>query len=307
MFPGTHSDQPVSKETKSWLAQTLGQEIGAITQLKGATSSAVYKIEAKNGERAVLRQFTNRDWLQNEPDLATHEAAALRHIERLENSRLYPRCLGVDETGAETGLPSVLMSLVEGDVDIGPSNLNEWIEQQALFLAKFHDACHTDFSWRYRPWYNTDLMSTLTFSWSAVPSNWQRLVERLSQPEPAYTPVFLHRDYHPTNILWSNNTISGLIDWVNACVGPAMIDVGHCRLNLTSLFGLEAAELFLQTYLEQRPHEPYDPFWDMACFSFEDDGPPGVYGGWADFGKTDLTPALIHARLDQYMAHIIEK
>ena len=273
MFPESQSGRPVSEKTAAWLTRALKQEIAEIAVLKGATSSAVYRIRYAHGEQAVLRQFTNRDWLQNEPDLAAHEAAALRHIATIktETDTHYPHCLAADEDGSETGLPSVLMSLVEGDVNLHPTDLNAWIKQQAIFLANFHNACNTDFGWHYRPWYKVEVMSQLSFGWSSKPANWQRMVDRLAQPEPTYVPVFLHRDYHPTNVLWKNGTISGVIDWVNACVGPAMIDVGHCRLNLASLFGFDAADLFLQTYLNHRAHdEIYDPFWDMACFSFED-------------------------------------
>jgi hypothetical protein len=30
------------------------------------------------------------------------------------------------------------------------------------------------------------------------------------------------------NVLWEENGISGIADWINACMGPIGIDVAHC-------------------------------------------------------------------------------
>lgn len=45
------------------------------------------------------------------------------------------------------------------------------------------------------------------------------------EPRPQVKPCFIHRDYHPTNILWVDDKVSGVVDWVNACRGPAGIDI----------------------------------------------------------------------------------
>ena len=34
-------------------------------------------------------------------------------------------------------------------------------------------------------------------------------------------PHLLHRDFHPLNVLWGAADVSGVVDWVNACVGHA--------------------------------------------------------------------------------------
>ena len=56
--------------------------------------------------------------------------------------------------------------------------------------------------------------------------------------------MFTHGDYQHFNVLWSRGRLSALVDWSSACVAPADLDVGHCRLNLAVLFSPEVAEDF---------------------------------------------------------------
>ena len=49
--------------------------------------------------------------------------------------------------------------------------------------------------------------------------------------------MFLHRDFHPGNLLWTDERITGVVDWVSACAGPPEEDIGHCRANLAIRHG----------------------------------------------------------------------
>ena len=72
--------------------------------------------------------------------------------------------------------------------------------------------------------------------------------------------MFLHRDFHPGNVLWTGAAVTGLVDWASAAIGPAAADVGHCRWNLARKLGLPAADRFLA--LTGVAHHPY---WDVAA------------------------------------------
>lgn len=101
--------------------------------------------------------------------------------------------------------------------------------------------------------------------------------------------------------------MSGVVDWPNACLGPAGIDVGHCRVNLALLYGVEVADLFLATYEKHAGSSfIYDSYWDIvSAFDFVGDGPPTVYGGWAAFGVTGLTDVMMEERMDAFVASLV--
>ena len=80
---------------------------------------------------------------------------------------------------------------------------------------------------------------------------------------PAYRPTFVHRDFHPGNVLWRRGRLSGVVDWANACRGPAGCDLAHCRANLMELSGRESADRFLAAY-KSLTGEDYHPYWEVA-------------------------------------------
>ncbi|MEM7798642.1 MAG: aminoglycoside phosphotransferase family protein [Chloroflexota bacterium] len=299
-------DSLLTTETTRWIESKIGTPIRSVSQLKGATSSTLYKIIGIDDRPIVLRLLTNADWLASEPDLARHEAAALDHVNLHSNaSQTYPRCIAYDESGSDAGLAAVLMSFVDGDVVLPQTADAEWVAQLASTLTAIHQLPVDGFEWRYRHWFKLDQLKQFSFSWSSIPHIWQQGVSFLDRPDPTFTPRFLHRDYHPVNLLWQDKEVSGVVDWVNACVGPPLVDVGHCRVNLTSLYGLEMANLFLEKYLEMNPTVDYTPFWDLTCMlSFGVDEPPSVYSGWLDFGFSGLTPKIIASRMDSFIASL---
>ena len=76
-------------------------------------------------------------------------------------------------------------------------------------------------------------------------------------------------------MLWSRERLTGVVDWVEACVGPPEIDVGHCRLNLAVLFSADVADRFREMYQAESGHR-VDAFWDIhALLSYGPD--------WKDF------------------------
>jgi hypothetical protein len=98
------------------------------------------------------------------------------------------------------------------------------------------------------------------------------------------------------------------VDWVNACLGPAGIDLGHCRVNLVHLYGVEIADRFLESYKSlagvsvENQH-----YWDLLTLVDFFPGPPEMYSGWVDFGFPHLSKEVLVSRLDEYLASILEK
>ena len=117
-----------------------------------------------------------------------------------------------------------------------------------------------------------------------------------SADRPAFAPNFIHRDYHPVNVLWKDGLISGVVDWINACMGPIGVDVAHCRGNLAVMYGLETADAFLAAYQDESPTYQHDPYWDLddALSAMPN---VDVYPPWKEFGLTGLTTGLVRQRL----------
>ncbi|MCT2195136.1 MULTISPECIES: phosphotransferase family protein [Paenibacillus] len=301
----------LSQRTLRWVEEQFGQgaKVVSALSLKGGTSSVVYGVKITQGDtchEAVLRQFTNREWLQEEPELALHETAALQaaHAAGLPS----PRALACDSYGSACGVPSVLMTRLPGRVVLNPSDLPEWLDGLARMLVEIHAAEAQPIRWNYFTYNEVSRLSVP--QWSRVPEAWRRIIDRVQGPVPSYVPQFIHRDYHPANVLWQEGAISGVVDWANACMGPTGIDTGHCRLNLVQMYGVEAADAFLDNYLAQARREGCDvndPYWDMLCLIEMLPGPPEVYQGWPDLGLNGLTPELLARRLDEYAERLIRK
>ena len=84
--------------------------------------------------------------------------------------------------------------------------------------------------------------------------------------------VLVHRDFHPGNVLSSRGAPTGVVDWANACTGPAGIDIETCRWNLLEWGGVKAAMSFVEVY-EKLTGQAHHPCWDVAKV-VEDDWEP---------------------------------
>jgi aminoglycoside phosphotransferase (APT) family kinase protein len=81
-------------------------------------------------------------------------------------------------------------------------------------------------------------------AWTSIPQVWRAAIDVCASPPPSGPVAFVHRDYHPGNVLFSGRHRTGIVDWVNACAGPPEIDIAHCRLNLALRHGLAVADDF---------------------------------------------------------------
>ncbi|HDK44905.1 MAG TPA: aminoglycoside phosphotransferase family protein, partial [Actinobacteria bacterium] len=203
-----------------------------------------------------------------------------------------PEIVALDPDGSQTGVPAVLMTLLPGTVELRPDDLDRWLAALAEPLNVLHASPMPTFAWEYDPWIEHGLQ---TPEWAECRDVWEKAFDLLAQGMPEERPRFLHRDYHPTNILWADGAISGIVDWVNACVGPPSADIAHCRLNLALMYGYEAAERFLG-----HVDDAYDPIWDLvpALSGLEEFS---VYTPWTDFGLQHLSEPLVRERLEGFI------
>ncbi|MBC8136365.1 MAG: aminoglycoside phosphotransferase family protein, partial [Fibrella sp.] len=279
----------------------------ATERLQGGISSLVHGVSLQAGARTrhfVLRRFDNARWLEDEPGLARHEAESLRRATQANAST--PQIIAFDETGSDCGVPAVLMTRLAGTVVLNPRNKDTWLDGLAGSLARIHAVSADGFPYPYFTY--TDLATLETPSWSRLAKQWDTAIAIAQKTRPVFPSCFIHRDYHPANVLWHGDTVSGIVDWVNACAGPAAIDVAHCRVNLAQLFGVPTADLFLSAYEKHAGTAfSYDPYWDIVALMDILDGPPTVYAGWTALGVTGLTDELMRVRIDEYLLSLVAR
>jgi aminoglycoside phosphotransferase (APT) family kinase protein len=303
------SSLPLSPRINVWIQSNIGSAavIKSASKLKGSTSSDLFSMTLAEGateRQVVLRLFTNRNWLTHEPDLAVHEASALRAISQLDLP--VPHLIAFDADGSRCGTPAVLMTHLPGRVNLQPVDFDQWLLEQAKVLRKLHTLTESDFHWVYFPYVKP--MTAVIPKWSSISLKWLRAIRITQQPPPAGLTCFIHRDFHPTNLLWRGSTLTGVVDWVNACIGPADFDVAWMRINLLQMYGISAADRFLQHYSSlAQESQPFNPYWDlMALLEFTTNA-PGIYPPWRQFGLTHLNNTIIRQRLEEHLLTVLSR
>jgi aminoglycoside phosphotransferase (APT) family kinase protein len=304
----------LTKATREWILSAAAQNNGCgevaqiidrIEPLLGGSVSAIYAVDiiGRNGApmQFVLRQYTDQVRLANEPDVVEHEAAAL--VTAFNAGLPCPRLVAFDSEASRCDVPSLLMTRMPGSPNLLPVDLSEWLNELAGMLASIHRVHHVDLRRRYRLWIDVDHLEIP--SWADNRSTWKALHDRVVAGPPPATTGFLHRDYHPGNILWHNGRISGIVDWVNGCIGPWEVDVSHCRKNLAILHGIESAETFDTRYRNLTGAPIPDPYWD-AC-AIADSGPDfNGYMAFRSFG-VPLTTHQITSRINAFATHVANR
>ena len=297
---------PFRFDAQQWLQHATGiplQHLHA-AKMRGATSSTLWLLRDTRDDRPrfVLRVFTERSWLEEESDLPRHEIAALTEARHAGINA--PEPIAICEETALFGAPAVLMSHINGQVQLQPANLETWVDELARTLANLHRYRAPEFDWKFESWVEAKLLAVP--DWTKIPQVWERAFEFWHSGAPEFESVFIHRDYHPLNVLWQNARISGVVDWPNACRGPALADVAHCRCNLMQVFGVEAAESFLCKYL-QRSESAYQAFWDIDEILNFCLPRPGWYRPWSEFGVPILSEETLQNRADSFLYSVMAR
>ena len=296
-------------DTLDWVAGAIGRgaSIGRVRPLTGGSSSAVHAIDAVDRRgarhRLVLRRYLRPEWRHER--LPHHEA---RVLEALWAAGLpVPRAVAIDARPDVCDAPAVLMTRLPGRMVLVPEDMDAWLREQARPLPAIHavPVPQRPRLQPFRPYY--DVRGREPPDWSSQREAWRAVIDLATGPRPREPARFLHRDYHPANLLWQRGRISGVIDWVNACAGPAPVDVAHCRRNLAQMFNVATADRFLAAYQELvgRPVSDYDPYWD-ALLLLDGSLDASVFQGWEESGLS-ITLRQVRVRLDRFAVSIAKR
>jgi aminoglycoside phosphotransferase (APT) family kinase protein len=269
--------------------------VRAVARLVGGITAAMYRVRV-SGPRAVVLRRWDREGPADAAVLVRREMHALQSL--VGSSIPAPRLLAADPLGAAAGVPSLLMSLVPGEVDLAPADPDGWLRRLADTLAEIHATGIG--AEPYEPWLDPVLPT-----WAEGDELWTRAFETAWALPAAGPRVFLHRDFQPFNVLWRGGRLCGVVDWPGAGTGPRGIDVGHCRLNLAVLHSAAAAERFLELY-QALAGQTVDPRADVAALcSFGPDWPRFIPRQVA--GRAPVDPVGMRGRVEDVLRRALRR
>ncbi len=253
-----------------WAAEVIGP-IEAVQELTGGQTSTMLGLTPETGDRVVLRLMTREPWRTHGAGLTARESK-IQHL-LTATSVPAPRSLALDEDGRHCGHPAHLMTFLPGRLETGRTDAVSW-DRLAELLTTIHEVRPTVAVRTYQSW-AWEAKFTVP-SWASDRQLWEDAFALLRTEPPPYEPCFIHRDFAPRNVLWSDGRVSGVVDWVETSLGPAWLDVAHCCTNIAISNGGEFAPAFADAYAERTGREP-QPFFDvMDVVGFLP--PPGVQG-----------------------------
>ncbi|MGW1728063.1 phosphotransferase family protein [Streptomyces sp. NPDC002306] len=311
-------DDHVRSATRSWIEKGLlvPESIEAVTRLHGGWTSEMRRLDISGprGQRAVvLRSFVKPFYLQHAEGLLTREAGVLRLLEGTDVPAA--TLLDVDATAKHCDYPSLLMSLLPGSVRLANQEAvrrSDLLARQLLLIHRVHVSAEA----RPRPYQAWTTAERVTLPEATErPELWRRAVDVIRRQPPDHLSCFLHRDFHPGNVLFDGNgddlKISGVVDWVETSWGPADLDVAHCSTALALLHGVPAGMNFADRYIAAGGTLTGDPathlYWRLLdTLAFAPDAEK-VAVPWRELGRVDLTPTVLTNRLEEYIQALFDR
>jgi aminoglycoside phosphotransferase (APT) family kinase protein len=269
--------------------------IERVLSLKGGQHAATWSVDTASPARTmVVRQFPARD------SAAAHETQALQMLDGLGG--LAPKLLGSDLTGRWSECPTTLISWLDGEADITPSDPDAWATQLGRALARVHGAPSDrlsglpsvfDRSGGSREALAGPAAERIRFGWAQI---------------TAFPDVLTHCDYWSGNVVWRDDVLTGIVDWSGAARGPRGFDIGWCRLDLYLLFGERIADAFLGAYDDAIGHPLADvPLWDGWALARSHDGVTSWVPNYAPLGRADLNERELRRRHTQWTASLLKE
>jgi hypothetical protein len=265
------------QQALAWASGCLGGPVISARALRGGMSPALHLLTLldSSGQRrqAVLRRYVRPELNAEEPDAVGREARALRVARRAGVP--VPVLLAADPDGTGAGVPAVLMSRMPGRVDWWPPDTDPWPRRLAGVLSAIRAA----------PLPPAGVLPPF----APLPPAGQLPATRLGQvparvgtgrgdqpraAAPTAGGAAAPR-LPPRQRAVAAGKVSGVVDWQDACTGPAAADVAHCRVNLLD-FGSDAAQRFTASW-QQTAGATHHPWGDIVTvIGFLDD----LRGNW---------------------------
>ena len=256
---------PESPAVVAWIERAAGP--GArVTHVEALPPSATAKhrieVTLADGtmQAIVLLRYHDAERLASDPWYApANEARALRLL--AGTAVPAPHLHAADLDASVCDVPALLESWLSGRPAWEPEDVDRYLVHTAEALVAIHDV-------KVPP--GTSLPAYAPYcDWRRIaspihPALWERVARALDTPPPAHRETFIHRDYHPGNILWDGMRVTGIVDWATAAWGPPGIDLARMRQNLAIHLGKAVADRFVAAYGSAGgDRSARAPYWDL--------------------------------------------
>lgn len=207
---------------------------------------------AEPGSRIVLRRYG--PWYHERgEDAAAREIRALELLQKANVPAPAPIWLDTDGVFEEQ---AILISYVDAQPELTPSNPFDWAERLATTLTRIHDIRLDDEDRSvFLPGAGEDIQRIQNEPEVLLehPLGEELLRRRvtLGQRSGDSEQVFSHTDYWPGNTLWSNDELRAVVDWESPSTGPREMDLAYCSFDIRYLGMDKVAERFVSAYREE--------------------------------------------------------
>ncbi|MEU2625286.1 alpha/beta fold hydrolase [Streptomyces sp. NPDC007157] len=296
--------------TRAWVAKQLGHGLSVTNSrlLCGGWSSQMRRLTLDDGTDLVQRTFVKPFFRHHGPGLLAREASVLAQLAGQEGIPA-PDLVAVDATAEHCDHPTLLMSALPGRVRVDEDDLDRRLDLLAAQLVRVHGVVPDQRPRTYQAWTSPERVRT--------PDGplWERAVDVIRRDPPPYEGCFLHRDFHPGNVLFTGAgpdlRITGVVDWVETSWGPADLDVAHCSTALALLHGPAYGLGFRERYEahggRDLADDPDHLYWRLLDALHYCPDAAKLAGPWHDLGRDDLTSAVLGERLEAYVEGLLRQ
>ncbi|MEU5042334.1 phosphotransferase family protein [Streptomyces griseorubiginosus] len=307
--------------TLDWVGRQLnaGERIVRTEALHGGITAEMRRltVAAPDGgiRHLVLRTFVEPSFADHAEEMLNREADALALL--AGTGVTAPGPVAVDPTAAHCEYPSLLMTHLVGRTVLEDEGLEARVPVLARQLVAIHAVRPAERPREYQAWATADGIVPVPGADAAV---WSAAIDVIRKPAPPYEGRFLHRDFHPGNVLFEVEPagpagpavprITGVVDWVQNSWGPADLDVAHCSTNLALLHGPAWGLRFAEAYEEAggalataASERLYWRLLDALAFA---GGVRWVARPWREAGRTELTTQAVEERLNAYVTALMD-
>jgi pimeloyl-ACP methyl ester carboxylesterase/aminoglycoside phosphotransferase (APT) family kinase protein len=296
--------------THAWVAKQLGngRKVTGSRLLSGGWSSQMRRLTLDDGTALVQRTFVKPFFRHHGPGLLAREASVLALLTGQESIPA-PDFVAVDTTAEHCDHPTLLMSALPGRVRVDEDDLDRRLDLLAAQLVSIHSVVPDERPRTYQAWTSPERVRT--------PDGplWDRAVDVIRRNPPPYDGCFLHRDFHPGNVLFTGAgpklRITGVVDWVETSWGPADLDVAHCSTALALLhgpaYGLDFRERYEAHGGRGLAGNPDHLYWRLLDALHYCPDAAKLAGPWRELGRDDLTTEVLAERLEAYVDGLLQR